>query len=220
MQLARYEDGLFFFFPNSEREQGWSTALRRRELAFLLDYTSHWCLFHLDVLKSWLPRVTVGVPSAMTAVRLISCSRIRCISASTELIDGRCSLVGFTHRAVRLSNSFMLCEVKPPAILLSAITEMSLDSWKLCACTSTEQTSKKICPETGMLFCREGWTNIKHQAVMPLFTHWMMHWSETAFRPLISSRRNTPKLYTSLCMEKFKFIASFILIMQQKFHRS
>jgi hypothetical protein len=33
----------------------------------------------------------------------------------------------------------MLSEVKPLAILLSAITEISLDSWKFCTCISTEQ---------------------------------------------------------------------------------
>lgn len=91
-------------------------------------------MFHLDVLKSWLPRVTVGVPSVMTVVRLISCSRIRCISASTMLMDGRCSLIELTHHDAKRSSSFMLSEVKPLAILLSAITEISLDSWKFCTC--------------------------------------------------------------------------------------
>lgn len=95
-------------------------------------------MFHLDVLKSWLPRVTVGVPSVMTVVRLISCSRIRCISASTKLIDGRCSLIGLTHHDVKRSSSFMLSEVKPLAILLSTITEISLDSWKFCTCISID----------------------------------------------------------------------------------
>jgi hypothetical protein len=45
------------------------------------------------------------------------------------------------------------------------------------------------------------------------FTHWMMLWSDATLRPLTSSTRNTPKLYTSLCMEKF--VDSFVLVNQE-----
>ena len=167
MQLARYEDDFFW---------------KRTRLIYCPDERTSFSprlhiplMFHLDVLKSWLPRVTVGVPSVMTVVRLISCSRIRCISASTKLIDGRCSLIGLTHHDVKRSSSFMLSEVKPLAILLSAITEISLDSWKFCTCISIDakwagwyfcvymMTMKwvKDLSRNGYAICKKGWTNIK-----------------------------------------------------------
>ena len=93
-------------------------------------------LLHLGDVKSWLPRVTVVSPTGMPVVLLISCLRIRCISASTRLIDGRFSLVGFTHRNAKRNNSFMPRGVKPLVILLSAIAEISLDSWKFRTCIS------------------------------------------------------------------------------------
>jgi hypothetical protein len=54
---------------------------------------------------------------------------------------------------------------------------------------------------------------LKKSSEIRIITHSIMLLSDTALLPLISSTRNTPKLYTSLCMEKF--MDSFALVMQK-----
>lgn len=83
---------------------------------------------YLAAVKRWLPRVTVGVPSPMTVVRLISFSCILLSSNTTKLIGGRLSEDVFRHQKASLKNSFMPSVVKLLPIRESTRDEMVLGS--------------------------------------------------------------------------------------------
>lgn len=59
----------------------------------------------------------------------------------------------------------MLSDVKPLVMLLSAIVEISLDSWKFCTCILTEKKSKK-----SDTYCISAYMRIKRGVIDDIMT--------------------------------------------------
>lgn len=85
--------------------------------------------YYFENLKSWLPRVTTGVPSPMMVVKLISFSSILSSSITTLLMAGRLSLDGSTQWTSNAMNSSMPSVVKLLTNLWSMMLAILPDSW-------------------------------------------------------------------------------------------